>query len=100
MCDVSIEVEKIMDEFGIEVSMCEDVFKFVDVVYKNSGFVESKEKDKDCLIIEELVKSIGLESVESVRLLEKEYKSYIKNGFGFFEGEKRDCFKEIKKKFS
>lgn len=98
--DASTEAEKIMDEFGIEVSMREDVFKLVDAVYKNSGLAESKEQDKDRLITEELAKSTGLESVESARLLEKEHKSYIKNGLGLPEGEKRDRFKEIKKKLS
>ncbi|KAK0744929.1 peptidase family M3-domain-containing protein [Apiosordaria backusii] len=98
--DASTEAEKIMDDFGIEISMREDVFRLVDAVYKNSRLAESKEKDTDRLITEELAKSVGLENVESARLLEKEHKGYIKNGLGLPEGEKRDRFKEIKKQLS
>lgn len=98
--DASTEAEKIMDEFGIECSMREDVFRLVDAVYKHSGLAESLEKDKDRLIDQALAKSAGLQDVESARLLEKERKSYIRNGLGLPEGEKRDRFKEIKKRLS
>ncbi|GAB1319575.1 metalloendopeptidase [Madurella fahalii] len=98
--DASTEAEKIMDEFGIECSMREDVFRLVDAVYQNSGLLASIEKDKDRLIDEALAKSAGLQDVESARLLEKERKNYIRNGLGLPEGEKRDRFKEIKKRLS
>ncbi|KAK4448492.1 peptidase family M3-domain-containing protein [Podospora aff. communis PSN243] len=98
--DASTEAEKIMDEFGIECAMREDVFHLVDAVYQSSGLSESKDKDKDRLIDEALAKSAGLDSSESALLLEKERKSYIKNGLGLPQGEKRDRFKEIKKRLS
>lgn len=98
--DASTEAEKIMDEFGIECSMREDVFKLVDAVYKTSGLGASKEKNKDRLIDEGLAKSAGLDAVESALLLERERKSYITNGLGLPAGEKRDRFKEIKKRLS
>jgi metallopeptidase MepB len=37
---------------------------------------------------------------ESKRLLEKEWKSYVRNGLGIEKGPKRDRFKEIKKRLS
>jgi metallopeptidase MepB len=98
--DASTEAEKIMDEFAIECSMREDVFRLVDAVYNNSGLAASIEKDKNRLIDASLAKSAGLQDVESGRLLEKERKSYIRNGLGLPEGEKRDRFKEIKKRLS
>ena len=98
--DASTEAEKIMDEFAIECSMREDVFRLVDAVYKNSGLAASYEKDKDRLIDAALAQSAGLQDVESGRLLEKERKSYIRNGLGLPEGPKRDRFKEIKKRLS
>ncbi|KAK4188731.1 Saccharolysin [Podospora australis] len=98
--DGSTEAEKILDEFGIECSMREDVFRLVDAVYKNTGLAESAEKDKDRLITESLAKNAGLQNVESARLLERERKSYIKNGLGLPEGEKRARFKEIKTRLS
>lgn len=78
--DASTEAEKILDEFGIETSMREDVFKIVDAVFQK----------KDTL---------GLDP-ESLRLLEKERKGYIRNGLSLPEGPKRDRFKEIKKRLS
>lgn len=98
--DASTEAEKIMDEFGIECSMREDVFRLVDAVYNNTGLAASKEQNPDLVIDDAVVKSVGLENVESARLLEKERKSYIKNGLGLPEGPKRDRFKEIKKRLS
>jgi metallopeptidase MepB len=98
--DASTEAEKIMDEFAIECSMREDVFRLVDAVYNNSGLAPSLEKDKERLIDAALVKTAGLDDVESARLLEKERKSYIRNGLGLPEGPKRDRFKEIKKRLS
>jgi metallopeptidase MepB len=98
--DASTEAEKIMDEFGIECSMREDVFRLVDAVYNRSGLSESAQKDKDRLIDLALANTAGLDNVESARLLEKERKSYIRNGLGLPEGPKRDRFKEIKKRLS
>lgn len=76
--DASTEAEKIMDEFGIECNMREDVYTVVDAV------VNKKEK---------------LDG-ESARFLDKDHKNYIKNGLGLPAGEKRDRFKEIKKRLS
>lgn len=98
--DASTEAEKIMDEFSIECGMREDVFRLVDAVYSSSGLSASIEKDKDRLIDAALAKSAGLDDVESARLLERERKSYIRNGLGLPEGPKRDRFKEIKKRLS
>ncbi|KAK0715537.1 peptidase family M3-domain-containing protein [Lasiosphaeris hirsuta] len=98
--DASTEAEKIMDEFSIECNMREDVFHLVDAVYQNSGLGISKEKDKDRLIDEAIAKSAGLDTTESALLLERERKSYIKNGLGLTAGEQRDRFKEIKKRLS
>ncbi|KAK3687727.1 hypothetical protein B0T22DRAFT_379138 [Podospora appendiculata] len=98
--DASTEAEKIMDEFGIECGMREDVFRLVDAVYKNSGLADSKEKDKERLIDEALAQAAGLKNAESARLLERERKSYIRNGLGLPEGEKRDRFKAIKMRLS
>ncbi|SPN98406.1 related to metalloproteinase [Cephalotrichum gorgonifer] len=77
----STEAEKIMDDFSIECNMREDVFKLVEGVYNR----RASATDLDG---------------ESNRLLEKEYKGYIKNGLGLPVGEKRDRFKEIKKRLS
>ncbi|KAK3324019.1 peptidase family M3-domain-containing protein [Cercophora scortea] len=98
--DASTEAEKIMDEFGIECGMREDVFRLVDAVYKNSGLAASQEADKGRLIDEALAQAAGLENAESARLLEKERKNYIRNGLGLPEGPQRDRFKEIKMRLS
>ena len=98
--DASTEAEKIMDEFSIECSMRDDVFHLVDAVYNSSGLTASLQKDKDRLIDAALAKTAGLDDVESARLLEKERKSYIRNGLGLPEGPKRDRFKAIKMRLS
>lgn len=77
----STEAEKVLDEFNIECNMREDVFKLVEGVYNRRN--EATDLDP-----------------ESLHLLEKEYKGYIKNGLGLPAGEKRDRFKEIKKRLS
>jgi metallopeptidase MepB len=74
----SSQAEEIMDEFAIEASMREDIFKLVDAAYKRSAQLDP----------------------ESQRLLEKERKSYITNGLGIPAGPQRDRFKEIKKRLS
>ncbi|PBP18423.1 peptidase family M3, partial [Diplocarpon rosae] len=80
--DASSKAEEIMDGFGIEAGMREDVFKLVDAVWAKA----KKEAN-------------GLDG-ESLRFLENERKSYIRNGLGIEKGLKRDRFKEIKKRLS
>ena len=77
--DASTEAEKLLDDFSIESSMREDVYQLVDAVLKNG--------------------SAKLDP-ESQRLLEKDHKTYIRNGLGLPAGPKRDRFKEIKKRLS
>jgi metallopeptidase MepB len=79
--DASSKAEEMMDEFNIEASMREDIFQLVDAAWKR----ESEKKELDG---------------ESKRLLEKEWKSYVRNGLGIEKGPKRDRFKEIKKRLS
>ena len=76
--DASSKAEEIMEQFGIEASMREDIFKLVDAAYQKSEDLDP----------------------ESRRLLEKERKSYIRNGLGIPAGPKRDRFKDIKKRLS
>lgn len=80
--DASSKAEEIMDEFNIETSMREDIYALVEAAWQKAQKGES-----------------GLDG-ESLRLLEKERKSYIRNGLGIEKGEKRDRFKEIKKRLS
>ncbi|CAG8971005.1 hypothetical protein HYALB_00007675 [Hymenoscyphus albidus] len=76
--DASSKAEEILDQFNIEASMREDIYKLVEAAYQ-------KGEDLD---------------PESKRLLEKERKSFIRNGLGIPAGEKRDRFKEIKKRLA
>lgn len=76
--DASSKAEEIMDEFNIEASMREDIYKLVEAAYQKG---------------EEL-------DPESKRLLERERKSFLRNGLGIPAGEKRDRFKEIKKRLA
>jgi len=76
--DASTEAEKIMDEFSIEASMREDIYKLVEAAFQKGAKLDP----------------------ESQRLLEKDRKSYIRNGLGLPAGPKRDRFKEIKKRLS
>lgn len=76
--DASTEAEKLMDDFGIEAAMREDVFQLVDAVLKKGDKLDP----------------------ESQRLLEKEHKSYVRNGLNIPAGPQRDRFKEIKKRLS
>ncbi|KAF2180573.1 metallopeptidase MepB [Zopfia rhizophila CBS 207.26] len=76
--DASTEAEKLLDDFGIESSMREDVFNLVDAVLQKKESLDP----------------------ESQRLLEKDHKAYIRNGLGVSAGPKRDRFKEIKKRLS
>jgi metallopeptidase MepB len=79
--NASTEADKAMDEFSIECNMREDVFKLVD------GIASRKDSETDL-------------DPESLRLLVKERKNYIKNGLGLPAGPPRDRFKEIKKRLS
>lgn len=76
--DASTEAEKLMDDYGIEASMREDVFQLVDAALKKGDKLDP----------------------ESQRLLEREYKSFVRNGLNIPAGPKRDRFKEIKKRLS
>lgn len=76
--DASTEAEKLLDDFGIESSMREDVFNLVDAAFKKNETIDP----------------------ESKRLLEKDYKGYIRNGLGVPAGPRRDRFKDIKKRLS
>ncbi|KAL5388130.1 hypothetical protein DPSP01_003120 [Paraphaeosphaeria sporulosa] len=76
--DASTEAEKLLDDFSIESSMREDVFKLVDAVLKKKESLDA----------------------ESQRLLEKDHKSYIRNGLNLDAGAQRDRFKEIKQRLS
>ncbi|PGH09235.1 hypothetical protein AJ80_07712 [Polytolypa hystricis UAMH7299] len=76
--DASTEAEKLMDEFSIEASMREDLFKLV-----AAALAKKEELDP-----------------ESQKLLEKEHKDFVRNGLGIPAGPQRDRFKEIKKRLS
>ncbi|KAL5419571.1 hypothetical protein PMIN03_000474 [Paraphaeosphaeria minitans] len=76
--DASTEAEKLLDDFSIESSMRDDVFKLIDAVLKKKESLDP----------------------ESQRLLEKDHKSYIRNGLNLDPGAQRDRFKEIKQRLS
>ena len=76
--DASTQADTLLDEFGIESSMREDMFKLVDAVYEKKEELEPEDQ----------------------RMLEKDRKSYIRNGLGLPAGPKRDRFKEIKLRLS
>ena len=76
--DASSKAEEIMDEFGIEAAMREDIFQLVDAAFKKGGKLDT----------------------ESQRFLEKERKGYIQYGLGIPAGKDRDRFKDIKKRLS
>jgi len=76
--DASSEAEKLMSDFGIESAMREDIFNLVDATLKKDEKLEP----------------------ESRRWLEKDHKSYIRNGLGVPSGPQRDRFKEIKMRLS
>ncbi|MCJ1426351.1 hypothetical protein MMC29_004254 [Sticta canariensis] len=76
--NASTESENLFDDFSIEASMREDVFELVEAALKRGDKLDP----------------------ESQRLLEKEHKSYIRNGLGIPAGPDRERFKEIKKRLS
>ena len=76
--DASTKAEEMMDEYSIESSMREDVYKLVHAAFNKSEKVDA----------------------ESQKLLEKVNKDYVRSGLGIPAGPKRDRFKEIKKRLS
>jgi metallopeptidase MepB len=76
--EASTKADEITNEFDIECKMREDVFNVV-----NGAFEQRASESLD---------------VESLRVLEKERKRYIRNGLLIPAGEKRDRFKEIQKR--
>ncbi|GAW10800.1 hypothetical protein ANO14919_001350 [Xylariales sp. No.14919] len=80
--NASTEAEKLMDDFSIECNMREDIYALVDAAF---GSQKTNEPNLDS---------------ESLRLLEKERKGYIRNGLGLPKGPQRDRFKDIKKRLS
>ena len=76
--DASTKAEEMMDDFSIESSMREDVYKLVEAALKRGDKLDP----------------------ESQRLLEKTHKAYIRSGLGLPAGPKRDRYKEIKKRLS
>lgn len=78
--NASTEAEQILDDFGIECKMREDVFTVVD-----GAFSTRSEQNLD---------------KESLHILEKDRQGYIRNGLKLPAGPQRDRFKEIKKRLS
>lgn len=76
--DASTEAENLLNDFGIESAMREDVFRLVDAALKKKEALDP----------------------ESQRLLEKSHKDFIQYGLGIPAGPDRDRFKEIKKRLS
>ncbi|KAL3462218.1 peptidase family M3-domain-containing protein [Aspergillus heterothallicus] len=76
--DASSKAEELMDDFSIESSMREDLYKLVDAVLNKNESLDP----------------------ESRRLLEKEHMDFVRNGLGLPAGPLRDRFKEIKKRLS
>ena len=76
--DASTKAEEMMDDFSIESSMREDIYKLVEAALKKGEKLDP----------------------ESQRLLEKTHKAYIRSGLGLPAGPKRDRYKEIKKRIS
>ena len=76
--DASTKADQMLDEFGIESAMREDIYKLVEAVYKREEKLDA----------------------EPQRLLEKMRKSFIRNGLNLPIGPKRDRFKEIKLRLS
>ncbi|KAL4779147.1 peptidase family M3-domain-containing protein [Aspergillus varians] len=76
--DASSKAEELMDDFSIESSMREDIFKLTDAVLKKNESLDP----------------------ESRRLLEKEHQDFVRNGLNLPAGPLRDRFKQIKKRLS
>ncbi|CAK7220130.1 metalloendopeptidase [Sporothrix curviconia] len=93
--DASTEATRLMDEFGIECNMREDVFKVVDAVVQTYGGKDALDATGGTV-----GGAVSPLNAESARLLVREHKGYIKNGLGLPAGPQRDRFKEIKKRLS
>ena len=78
--DASTKADELMDAWGVEASMREDIFKLVDAVFEKRH-------------------EIGLKD-ENLRFVERERKNFIRFGLGLPQGPKRDRFKEIKLRLS
>lgn len=78
--DASTKSDEITHDFDIECKMREDVFNVVD-----AAFQQRASEDLD---------------TESLRVLEKERKKYVRNGLLIPAGPKRDRFKEVQKRLA
>ena len=78
--DASSEAQKLLDEYYIETAMREDLYGLVDALVKRK---ETENLDG-----------------ESLLLLDKRHKEYIRNGLTLPRGAERDRFKEIRKRIS
>ena len=76
--DASTEADTLLDEFGIESAMREDMYQLVEAVYQKKEALKPEEQ----------------------RLLEKVREGYIRNGLKLPAGPKRDRFRDIKMKLS
>ena len=76
--DASTEADRLLNDFAIESSMREDVYKLYDAVLKKGEKLDA----------------------ESQRLAEKSYKNFIQNGLNIPAGPKRERFREIAKRLS
>ncbi|KAI5289207.1 hypothetical protein KEM52_000864, partial [Ascosphaera acerosa] len=79
--NASSEAERLMDEYAIEISMRDDMFRIVQAVYER----EAKERTLDD---------------EEYRILQKDYRAYLRMGLGIPAGPERARFKEIKLRLS
>ena len=93
--DASTAATRLMDEFGIECGMREDVFKVVDAVVQTYGGKDALDATGGTV-----GGAVAPLDAESARLLVREHKGYIKNGLGLPRGPQRDRFREIKKRLS
>ena len=76
--DASTEADRLLNDYAIESSMREDVYKLYDAVLKKGEKLDP----------------------ESQRLVEKSHKYFIQNGLNIPAGSKRDRFREIAKRLS
>lgn len=93
--DASTEATRLMDEFGIECNMREDVFKVVDATVQTYGGKDALEATGGTV-----GGAVTPLNPESARLLVREHKGYVQNGLGLPVGPQRERFKEIKKRLS
>ncbi|KAG8531712.1 uncharacterized protein KY384_003344 [Bacidia gigantensis] len=74
--DASTEAQKIHNDFQVEATMREDIFRLIRAVYEKKEQLDP----------------------EDTKLIEESYKGYIRQGMGLPAGAKRDRFKEIQLK--